>query len=368
MIYIYGVWLLWLTHLKNTHTQERKLQCSACSDFELTEGTTDGCDGRRTETAALKESSDYSINGNISDEPRLDSEHTIGNIGCMEEDVGVANNIEQFSSRSIGSCCSSDEEVESSGKSNVSPSKPPTRASTFVDVDATTSFENQNRVIHEEEALESSAFSLAKQRAVMDLGPLVVAATRCYDQERFYGSGGGDDSGKGLDRVCVACKSELQLIDVNRCKEARDRQATSIVTVEMEGVTAAAWNAEGSCLAVGDALGLIHLVLPDGSIMVTQSLDIMGSTAGNQDLNNNNSVNLLDITTTNNSSIAVVALEFVYHASPSIKCSDSETVQHSEELVAMTKSGTLLYVGNLCLRGLEKAITASPPDLKTFRS
>ncbi len=367
MIYMWRLVVVADSLIKNT--QERKLRCSACSGFELTEGTTDGCDGRRTQTAALKESSGYSIHGSISDEPRLDSEHTIGNIGCMEEDVDVANNIERFSSRSIGSCCSSDEEVESSGKSNVSSSKPTTSASTFVDVDATTSFDNQNRVIHEEEALESSACSLAKQRAVMDLRPLVVAATRCYDQERFYGSGGGDDSGKGLDRVCVASKSELQLIDVNKCKEVRDRQATSIVTVEMEGVTAAAWNVEGSCLAVGDALGRIHLVLPDGSIMVTQSLDLMGSTAGNQDLNNNNSVNLLDTTTTtNNSSIAVVALEFVYRASPSTKCSDSETAQYSEELVAVTKSRTLLHMGNLCLGGLEKAITASPPDLKTLRS
>ncbi len=365
---VYGVGAAY--SLKKTHIQERKERCSACSDFDLTEGMTDGCDGRGTGTADSNESSDYSTLGNVSDEPKLDPEHPTGNIGCMEEGVDVAINIEQFSSRSLGSCCSSDEEeVESSGIRNVSPLKPTTSASTFVGVDTTSSFEDENRVIREEDALESSAFSLAKQNAVMDLGPLVAAAIRCYDQERLYGSGGGEDSGTGVDRVCVACKSELQLIDVNRCKVAKDQQATSIVTVEMEGVTAAAWNAEGSCLAVGDTLGRIHLVLPDGSIMVTQSLDHMGSTAGNQVLNNNNFVNILDTTTiTDNNSIAVVALEFVYRASTSTKCSNSETVQYSEELVAMTESGTLLHMGNLCLRHLEKAITASPPDLKALRS
>ncbi len=350
------------------NTQERRSRIS-CSDSVSTEEVTDGCDRKRTETAASKESSDYSIpvSENNNDEPRLGSEHTGGNLGCTEE-IGVVNSIVHFLPRSGRSFSSSDEEVESSGNSNVTSSKPKASTSTFADEDATTSFENQNRVAHEEEALESSAFSLVKQRrGVMDLGPLVVASTRCNDQVRFCGSG-GDDSGKVFDRICVSCKNELQLIDISKGKEARGRQATSIVAVEMEGgVTAAAWNAEGSCLAVGDALGRIHLVLPDGSIMVTQNLDLMGAAADNQDVSKYNSVNLLDISSSSSSSsITVVALEFVYRAAPSTKC--SETVYRSEELVAMTKSGTLLHMGNLCLGGLEKAITANPPDLKTLRS
>ncbi len=338
------------------------------------EETTDGCNRRRIETAASKESSDYSIPvyANNNGEPRLSSEHTGGNLGCTEE-IGVVNSIAvEFPTRSGRSFSSSDEEVKSSGNSSVTSSKPTASASTFADEDATTtSFENQNRVAHKEEAaLESSEFSLVKQcRHVMDLGPLVVASTRCNDQVHFC-ENGGDDSRKAFDRICVSCKNELQLIDISKGKEASGRQATSIVTVEMEGgVTAAAWNAEGSCLAVGDAMGRIHLVLPDGTIMVTQNLGLMGAAAADNQgvISKYNSANLLDISSSSSSSIAVVALEFVYRAAaPSTKC--SETVYRSEELVAMTKSGTLLHMGNLCLGGLEKAITANPPDLKALRS
>ncbi len=321
-----------------------------------------------TETAALNILSDYSIPvyENNNDEPRLVSERKGGDLHHADK-VEIVDIAVQLLPRSGGeSCYSSDEEegIENSGNSNVSSSEPTTSGSIlFVDGSAITNIENQNRVAHEEDAFESSAFSLVNECCAMDAGPLVVAATRCNDQERLCGSV-GDDSGEGLDRVCVACKNELQLIYISKDKDTKGRQATSIVTVEMEGVTAAAWNAEGSCLAVGDALGHIHLVLPDGSIMVTQSLDLMGTVAGdNQDLSNNNSVNLLDSRTS--TSRAVVAIEFVYRVAPT-KC--SETVYPPEELVAVTKSGILLHMGNLCLGGIEKAITATPPDLKTLRS
>jgi hypothetical protein len=162
--------------------------------------------------------------------------------------------------------------------------------------------------------------------------------------ERSLACRTGVDGGCEVDRVCAARGGAVHLITLQHDGATGQGKKPSprVVQVEMEENTTAecfSWNSSASFLALGDSTGALHLLMPDGTFLYSQQLEHAR----------------------NSEQPVFSAIAF---ACPS----STFTSPATEELVAVTSSGKLYFIGNLSLVGLQVAAMANPPDADAVKA